>query len=301
MEKIITATDGLPISIHVYAVENPKASIQIIHGMSEHKARYDFFAKKLQEHGYTVLISDLRGHGKSILSDADYGYFAKKDGVKLLIQDQRIINEYLRNIEPNAPIYMFAHSMGSLIARNFIQVYDNQIQKLILSGAPCYRKGVRAARFLSKWIMKFSGVKTHHPLIRFFAEYATSRKDENLNEWLSYNPDNVTTYQNDPLCGFSFTNAGYITLYELVIGLHHYDHYQVKNPDLPILFLSGVDDRVTGGQKGLDDSIHSLKKVGYRQIEKQIYPNMRHEILNETKRQTIIDDVINFYENHFKK
>lgn len=296
LEQKIYAKDQLPLSTNFYAHPHPKAVVQMIHGMCEHKGRYDQFAKELQAAGFSVLISDLRGHGESILSKEDFGYFADQNGVALLIQDQLCINEWIYEKYPKLPIYMFAHSMGSLIARNFIQKYDNKIEKLILSGAPYYIKAVPIAIGLSKSITYFSNRKSLHPLIRFFAEMATSGKESTPNGWLSYNPNNIAAFNRDKLCGFPFTNEGYITLYELVKGLHQFENYQVNNPNLDILFLSGQDDPVTNGEKGLADSIYTLKKVGYHSVQNKVYPNMRHEILNECDRQMVVKDILDFFQ-----
>ena len=167
----------MSLSTNFYPHENPKAAIQMIHGMCEHKGRYDIFAKELNANGFSVFISDLRGHGKSILSEVDFGYFADKNGVDLLVQDQLRINEFIRQMYPEMPIYMFVHFMGSLIARNFIQKYDDKIEKLILSGAPYYIKETPIALKRSKWVTHFSGYKAHHPLVRSFAECATVKNE----------------------------------------------------------------------------------------------------------------------------
>lgn len=298
METEILATDGFTLSINYYLNEDPKAIVQVIHGMSEHKMRYDYFAKSLVSAGYSVVISDMRGHGKSINSKKDLGFFSDKKGHKLLIDDQLTINQALHKKFPDKPIYMFAHSMGTLIARNYIQAYDHTINKLVLSGAPYYVKGVKLASTLSRIITYLSKTRGHNALIQSFANATTSKNQNAPNDWLSYNQENISAYNRDTLCGFPFTNAGYIALYELVYGLHRYKNYQCENPNLDILFLSGVDDPITGGLSGLTDSIDTLKKVGYTHIENKIYPQMKHEILQETEKDQVIADILRFYDNN---
>ena len=103
------------------------------------------------------------------------------------------------------------------------------------------------------------------------------------------------------MCGFPFTNAGYLTLYELDRRLHQYENYKLGNPALDILFLAGEDDPVTGGEKGLKDSSRSLRKAGYKNIAVRTYSRMRHEILNEEQRDTVIGDAILFFDRETGK
>lgn len=135
-EFILKSFDGFGLSVKIFETQTPNAAIQVVHGMSEHQARYEYFAEKLTKNGYAVITSDLRGHGGSIGEDGLRGHFGNKDGADTLIRDQAVINTFIKEKFPQLPVFMFAHSMGSLIARNYIQNYDSTIQKLILSGAP---------------------------------------------------------------------------------------------------------------------------------------------------------------------
>ncbi len=292
-EFFVKSFDGFGLAVKRFEAEAPRAAVQVVHGMCEHKERYDFFAGRLAENGYTVITSDLRGHGKSLGEDGLLGYFGKRDGAETLVRDQAAVNAFIKENDPQLPVYVFAHSMGSLIARSYIQKYDSTIKKLILSGAPCYRAGVGFACALTKAISHFSGETGCNRLVKSFAP--GGGRGEIPNEWLSYNKRNVEAYNNDAMCGFSFTNAGYLTLYELDRRLHRYGSYALGNPALDILFLAGADDPVTGGAKGLKDSADSLRKAGYRTVAVKTYRHMRHEILNEDERDLVIGDALAFY------
>lgn len=298
-EFILKSFDGFGLSVKIFETQTPNAAIQVVHGMSEHQERYEYFAEKLTKNGYAVITSDLRGHGGSIGEEGLRGHFGNKDGADTLIRDQAVINTFIKEKFPQLPVFMFAHSMGSLIARNYIQNYDSTIQKLILSGAPCYRHGCGFACVLCKTIILFSGETGCNRLIKSFAP--GGRKGELPNEWLSYNKQNVEAYNEDAMCGFPFTNAGYLTLYELDRRLHQYENYKLGNPALDILFLAGGDDPVTGGEKGLKDSSRSLRKAGYKNIAVRTYSRMRHEILNEEQRDTVIGDAILFFDRETGK
>lgn len=295
-EILLESFDGFRLSVKYFTPDlpRPKAAVQVVHGMCEHKERYDYFAERLAERGFAVIVPDLRGHGASVWEDGTKGHFGDKNGLETLLKDQQIVNQWIREHFNGIPVYMFAHSMGSLIARNYIQQQDTSIERLILSGAPCYRTGCGIACALSKAAVAFSGAKGHNRLIKSFAPGGGN--DAIPNAWLSYNQQNVEAYNHDPLCGVAFTNAGYLTLYQLDKQLHKTKNYAVKNPELDILFLAGRDDCVTGGEKGLRDSAESLKKAGYRHVTVKIYDHMRHEILNEDGRDRVIADAAAFFD-----
>ena len=113
---------------------------------------------------------------------------------------------------------------------------------------------------------------------------------------MSYNEDNVNKFLHDELCGVPFTDAGNRDLFTMVSHLHH--PFIAKNPSLPILFISGEDDRCTGGTLGLVDSISTLQKNGYANIENITFPKMRHEILNEKENHLVIEEIIKFINQH---
>ncbi len=293
-ELYLESKNYLEIHLHIFEAENPKAVVQLIHGMCEHKERYHPFASELVKNGYTVVLSDLRGHGKSTNIEYSLGYFGP-DGVDLFIEDQKMITQYILENYPDLPIYLFAHSMGSMIARKYLQEYDRYFRKVILSGAPNYMTGCREAYFIGKRISR-KDPKGHSRIIRWFRNGGTLKNEDDLS-WLSYNEENIEKYKQDPLCSFQFTNTGFTTLFELDKELHNYKAYQVIRPYMPILFIAGKDDPVIGGQKGLEDSIQSLKKVGYTKISSKVYPNMKHELLNEKDPGIVIKDILEFYDD----
>ena len=129
MEKqFLKAAEGYSLSLAVFPVNNAKAVIQIVHGMQEHKERYYPFAEYLNKNGYAVVVSDMRGHGE----DAPLlGHIADKKGEKILIDDQNKIYEYIKENFKGLPVYLFGHSMGSIISRVVLQEYSKNYQKVI--------------------------------------------------------------------------------------------------------------------------------------------------------------------------
>ena len=121
--------NALPIDLYaIYSeAKEPKGMVQIIHGMSEHKERYIPFIQRLNDNGYTVIISDNRGHGKSVSKEYPYGHIESYD---VMVSDQYMVTKWIKEKNPKLDLYMFAHSMGSVIARNYLMTHDNEIKTL---------------------------------------------------------------------------------------------------------------------------------------------------------------------------
>lgn len=285
IEKKILASDGLELALRDYRIENPKGVFHIVHGASEHKNRYDEFCKQMASFGYAAVISDTRGHGESINNSYPIGHV---ESLNQIIGDMNLVRKYIELEYPKVPIILFGHSFGSLISRKLIQDNDDAYKALILSGAPNYIGIVKLGLGIAKFITSLTGSASYNKIITGL------NKVGHDDSWLSYNEKNKREYAKDPLCGFKYTNSGNITMFTAVDELHNIEGYKLKNPNLRILFLSGVDDPITGGMKGLNDSIESLKKVGYREIKSIVYKNMKHEILNEDDRMDVYKDIIEF-------
>ena len=283
----------------IYRPQHPKASVFIIHGMEEHKERYVPFAQYLCDHDIGVLIYDLPGHGD--IPKEDMGWFGEKDGYRNLIHSAVDAATETKKAFPDVPLFCLGHSMGSMIARNFLQKYSDLIDGMILSGAPCYQPGAAAGKALVKVIALQKGKKGHSKLLDDMSTGSFNKSVENPRteaDWLSYDTDNVDAYLADEKCGVPFTVQGYGDLFELVIRMHDSAAYRVSKPDLPIVILTGEDDPCTGGVKGVSDSLNTLVRAGYINVEAHAYPHMRHEILNETEKMTVWQDITDWIDAH---
>lgn len=296
MEKILLkSTDGYELDVHLFEVKNAKAIIQLIHGMEEHQERYEDFISFLNDNGYSVLSSDMRGHG---ISATKTGFFKERKGHEHLLNDQVTILNYIKKRFIDLPIYLFAHSMGTIISRNLIQKEGHNYTKICLSGYPNYQNGAGFGVFFANVIQFFKGPYKKSPFLTNLVTGSFSRKvksrKSNL-DWLTYNEDNVKAYLEDPLCGFGFSVSAYRDLFNLVKGMHKVKRYIDVNPTTPILLISGEDDPCTGGEKGRKDSYKILQKAGYKDIGVITYKMMRHEILNELEKEKVYRDVLDFY------
>lgn len=289
MDKItITASDGLVLH-GLYADNNdPKALVQIMHGMAEHKERYEKLIDKLNAKGYAVLITDMRGHGESVNEEFSLGHCGTKEQ---LVADQYELTKFLKEKHPGKDLYIFAHSMGTLTCREYLKTHDEEVKKVILSGTVNYKPGCGLGVSLAKR-RKNKNPKGYSKLLFAMSNNFSTKVDFS---WLSTNKENVKNYEADPLCGFEFTNLSNFTLFSLTKDLHDYKSYNPKNKDLKILSISGELDRTTGGKKGLKDTVKTLNKVGYQNVSVKEYPNMKHEILMENDNDMVFEDIINFF------
>lgn len=298
MEKITIPSkyDALPISAMLYDIPEPKGVILIVHGMKEHQGRYERFARFLNENGYVVLTSDMRGHGPDARM---LGHMEGKKPWEALVLDQVTLSDYLKTIYPNLKLYLFAHSMGTIISRNLIQKHSDFYEKVILSGVPAYQKATFMGIFMANLIGTFKGNTSVSKFLTNLTDGSFIKKIKNPKtsvDWLSYNEENVEYFLNNPYCDIPFSVSAYKALYHLVWGMHKTGRYYVMEPNKPILLLVGKDDPCPLGAKGLKHSANTLKKAGYKAVTTKVYANMRHEILNEDDYEIVYKDIINFLE-----
>lgn len=288
MEQLkIKASDGLLLAVAVFDVENAKAAVQIIHGLKEHKERYFPLIRFLNDHGYAVIISDNRGHGESVSDAWPLGYMEGIDGI---IADQILVTEYMKKRYSDLPFYLFGHSFGSMVARVYLQENDNQIDKLLLSGTVNYIPISRFGNLVGNVLSVFSGKRGYN---RWMIQIG----DNGENDWVVKNPEALRAYREDPLCtGYKYMNRAIMTIWEADAELKRFAKYECKNPTLPVFSISGVEDPVTGGTKGLADTIQTLKKIGYQNVESKVYDGMKHEVINEEGKEQVYQDILAFFE-----
>ena len=294
-ELLIKAKDKYRLSCALFNNKNAKAIILIIHGMEEHKERYYEFAKYLQNNKYIVLISDMRGHGKNA---PKLSHISDKKGDKLLVDDIIVLTKYLRKKYKDKKIYIFAQSMGTIIVRKLLQENSNKYDKVVLSGYPIPEKKSKIGINITNFLINIKGPKSYSKLITTISlgkfVKAIKKREEN-EDWLSYNRENINDFKNDKLCGEEFTLGSYNALFKLVYDISKPKLYKNVNENLKILLISGKDDPATGNRKGRTKSLKILKKAGFKNIEKVLLNNMRHEILHEVEKEKVFKIILEFY------
>lgn len=298
MKKEYTITsnqDNLKLSILAYIPEKPKAIVQIAHGMSEYKERYEDLMQFLCEHNFLCIINDHRGHGKSISSAEDYGYFYDKTG-DYIVDDLHQITNHIKDEYPNLPVYLLGHSMGSLVVRKYLKKYDRDIDKLIVCGSPSENNLTGIAILLSKLVSFFKGDHYRSNFLQNISigNYDKPFKGEIKNAWINSDVKKVKEYNDDEKSGFIFTANGFLNLFILLRDTYSKKGWVFANPNLEILFIAGEKDPVIINESAWLNSMTFLREIGYQNIEHILYPNDRHEILNEINKEEVYMDIYKF-------
>lgn len=286
METVtLKASDGLGLAVAVAGAENPRALVQLIHGAVEHKERYYDFMRFLKDNGFAAIISDNRGHGLSVNGEFPLGHM---EGYETMVEDQMMVTSHIKSLYPGKDLYLFGHSFGSLLARCYLQKHDHEIKKLVLSGTVNYIPAVPFGMVFGNIMTAVTGKRSVNKLLN---SMGMNGKDDT---WVSASEENLEAYRKDPLCQYPYTNSAIMTIFESDKSLRQYDRYQCRNRDLPILSVTGVDDPVTGGTKGLRDTVETLYRIGYHDCRSKVYQGMKHEVLNEDNHMEVYQDVVDF-------
>lgn len=287
--------DGLNLSVMTVLPDEgaPKALVQLAHGMAEHKMRYLPFMEFLADHGFGCIMNDHRGHGESIKSPEDLGYFYE-DGAAGLVEDMHQITLLFREKFPGLKLFLFGHSMGSLAVRAYRIKYDRDIDGLIVCGSPGRNPAAGVGLMLLQLIANRKGERHISPLFINMTTGSFSKRfpePDTRSAWLSTNREVVKAFDADPLCGFPFTLNGYGAL--LTLMQWAYDtKTKAAHPDMPVYFVSGEDDPCMPDKKGFADALKCMQDAGYRDVKCKLYPGMRHEILNEINNQMVYEDLL---------
>lgn len=269
---------------------NPKGIVLIIPGMAEHAGRYDDFAIFLAENHFGVYACDHPGHGKSIPSPAEAGTFPAKRGWQIMLENVRALYTYIRKNQPEIPVFIFGHSMGSIIARHFTALYPVYIQGLVLSGSFIMDPRVlnMALLFMNIKIL-FEGADHKSKWFNRTFYRAFNRHFKNsptLFEWISSSREEVDEYVADPLCGFDCSNAFYLSLLKGIASTNLAEQLLTYRKTLPVLILSGHEDPVGNFGK---DAVKIHKKYyeqNFQNLSLKIFPG-RHELLHEKNKDAI--------------
>lgn len=278
--------------------EGVKAIVQIHHGMAEHSDRYIDFARYLCSRGYGVYIHDMANHGKSNQDLEQTGFFGEKDGWKNLVEDMKTVMELARQAYPGLPYFVFGHSMGSFVTRCFIAKYGQNLDGAVICGTSGRNPLAGVSITLSSLIGKLKGKLHKSNLLEHagFGAYNKGLPGRTDKDWLTRDDAVVDRYIADPMCGFVFSVQGFNDLGNLLVSANADAWYAAVARDLPLCLISGTKDPVGNYGKGIEEVYQKLKHTGHN-VSMKLYAEARHEILNETNKDAVYDDVANFFDN----
>nr|WP_277348930.1 alpha/beta hydrolase [Sneathiella limimaris] len=276
----------------------PKAVVQIAHGMAEHAKRYARLAKELNEAGFAVYANDHRGHGLSVPDGKIPGHMADKDGWRLAVEDLKLINNKIRKNHPGKKIILLGHSMGSFMSQDYMAHYPESVDGVALSATngPPGTLG-KLGQLVSRIEQLRNGKEGHSTLLAnmsfkaFNKAFAPNRTEF---DWLSRDEAEVDKYANDPLCGFDCSIATWIGLLDALTRIASDAALAKMNKETPIYIFSGTKDPVGEQTKGVKRLLKQYEKHKFSNVTQRFYEDGRHELFNETNRDEVTRDLINW-------
>lgn len=282
--------------------EKALANVIIMTGMEETSARYDEFAKYLNNEGFDVYCIDSFGQGENVLPDQSNLGVWPESGFRKQVQVVDALSNKLRIT--CLPTFIFSHSMGSFLAQDYIQRYTHHVSKVVLCGSsgknPATGVGYTLARMIVNKKNKYEKAKLLNKLM--FGNFNKGIKNPRTPyDWLSFNEENVDRYIADPLCGFGPNNSFCLEFLKGLNRLYKRKFLEKIRKDLDLFIICGEGDPVSLYGKGVVKLDKMYKKIKLKNVSTKIYPNMRHEILQENNREEVFKDIAEFFKKDLEK
>ena len=276
----------------------PRGVVQIAHGIAEHIRRYDDFMNFLAENGFVAVGNDHLGHGESVESPSELGFFAESDGWDRVVEDMDRLRDLMRRDYPDLPYIFFGHSMGSFLTRTYLIRYPEKYDAAILSGTGHQGKAlVLGGCAAASLMVKRNGPRGDGKALNDMAFGSYCSKIANPRtpfDWLSRDEENVDRYMADPLCGF----VAKVSLYrDMMVGIRFITsqkNIDRMSKEQPIYFMSGAADPVGDYGKGVERAYQAFCKAGLHDVTIRLYPDGRHEMLNEINKDRVYSDILNW-------
>jgi len=288
--------DGATLQVRGWVIDQPKAIVQILHGMAEHSARYARLAQALAEAGYSTYAHDHRGHGRSIPEGGSPGHKADSDGWNRIVEDAHGVNREIAKRHPNVPIIILGHSMGSFVLQQLLFEHPNDMIGAALSGSngkppPIAMLGKLVARIERARVgkRKPSPVMQKLTFEDYNKAFAPNRTEF---DWLSRDNDEVDKYVADPLCGFAVSTQVWIDMLAALDRISNPRNVAKVPKGIPLYLFAGDRDPVGDYGKGVKRLYEAYKRAAVFDVRLKLYPDARHELFNETNRQEVTADFI---------
>ena len=300
MEEFYLASNGAGrIHCGLWLPEGePRAVVQIIHGIAEHIGRYEHFARFLTQRGFAVCADDHMGHGLSVENGGVFGYFS--GGWMAAVRDERSVFEEMKKRFPALPYFMLGHSMGSFLLRTYLYTYPGELTGAIISGTGWQPElALSAGLALCRLEQLRIGETGRSKLLKELMFGAYNKKfspNRTPNDWICSDETVVDAYTGDPLCGFDATVG---LTRDMLTGIsmnQKKENLAKMDKTLPVLFVSGMQDPVGAMGEGVLRTIDAFKRAGLSNVTIRLYPEGRHEMLNETNRTEVYADILGWLE-----
>ncbi len=302
--KSANGVNSIAYYVYIPKDKKPLGVVQIAHGMCEYLTRYEDFIGFLCDNGYIVCGNDHLGHGASVNSADELGFFAEKNGWRYLVKDVFKLTRIMQDEYPEFPYFMIGHSMGSLILRTLIAKYGDIYDGVILMGTVTLDFGMDLCLAVAETAARVKGKRSRLKFLdkmMFGLSNAKIDEPETNYDWICSDRNVVAAYAEDPECNFIFTAQG---MYDLVMMVKYVSKrgWAEKVPsNLPIYIMGGAEDPIGQYGHAHKEMFERLMKAGAEDIELNIYENMRHEIINEVNKSEVYDDIKDWLDRHIEK
>ncbi|MGN0492719.1 MAG: alpha/beta fold hydrolase [Acutalibacteraceae bacterium] len=275
-----------------------KGIFHLVHGMCEYIERYAHVFAALAERGYVCCGYDNLGHGKTARDLNELGFIAHRDGWKYLVKDVKAFEDAVKKLYPDKPLYLMGHSMGSFIARIAAENYGGEIEKFIICGTGGPNPAAPLGLLATDIIGLIRGERHRSELVNKLAFGAYNKRFDGDSdfEWITNDRDIITKYEADKFCNFRFTVSAMHDLVKLNQLANRPAWFKNMLKDLPVLLISGSDDPVGAYGKGVTRVYEGLKAEGVKDVTLKLYDGCRHEIHNDTCKDEVIKDILEFIE-----
>ena len=274
----------------------PRAIVQIIHGIAEYIDRYDEFMSFLADNGIIAVGTDHLGHGKSIESEEQTGFFAYDNGWDYVVRDEEVLRLAMHENYPELPIIVFGHSMGSFMARTLLIRYPDAFNAAIISGTGNQSAAlVNGGLFMGNLVTGLKGAHHYSKFLNNLAFGSYNKIYDNPKteyDWLSRDEANVQKYIDDPLCGFIPSCSLFRDMMTGVKFITNKKNLTAMNKNMPVYFMSGDMDPVGECGKGVQKAYNNFLEAGMKDVSIKLYPGGRHEMLNEINKDEVYTDIL---------
>ncbi len=273
-----------------------KGLFHIIHGMTEHMGRYHEIMEALANEGYLAFGYDNLGHGTTAADDSELGFIASENGWEHLVDDTFRFASQVMALYPDKKLTVMGHSMGSFIARIAALKYGKYYSKLIICGTAGPNVAAPFGLLITNILKKLKGERYVSPLTQkiAFGTYNKRFEKDSPYNWLTKDKEIIEKYAADKFCTFKFCVCAMHDLIMLISLANSKTWFKEIDSSLPLLLISGEDDPVGNYGKGVKTVFDGLKKNSKENVQLKLYENCRHEILNDTCKQEVTQDILNF-------
>lgn len=277
-----------------------RAVVQVVHGMAEHGARYARLAQALVSRGYAVYAPDLPGHGRSVRSDDELGHVDDRDGWQQTLISINAVRSLAEREHPGAPYVMLGHSRGSFLLQDYLVEHGRGLAAAVFSAGSGDMGPLRAVGTALLQLEALWYGRAHRSVIAdtltfkdFNRHFKPARTDF---DWLSRDTGEVDAYLADPRCGFRCSTALWLELMAMGARMHDPQRLARVPKALPVLLINGTRDPACRFERGARALERLYQRAGLEDVELKLYADARHELLNDSCRDQVTQDLVRWLE-----